>query len=73
MVSERIQRQIDSLDEAEQALKTHDWDIVRARAESVLAFDPDNVDAAAFIAAAGRAQASTPSPTQSMSEPLNTM
>lgn len=56
MVSDRIQRQIDRLlDQAEEAVIEHQWDVVRARAQSVLAFDPDNHDAQAFIDASGRA------------------
>ena len=55
MPSERIQRQIDRyLDEAEQAVTSLDWDLVRARAEAVLGLDPNNSDALAYLAAAGR-------------------
>ncbi|MDP6716083.1 MAG: protein kinase, partial [SAR202 cluster bacterium] len=56
MVSERIQRQIDRLlDQAEEAVVSHQWDIVRARAQSVLAFDPANQDALTFLDASERA------------------
>ena len=55
MASERIQRQIDRLlDQAEDAVESHQWDVVRARADSVLALDPDNADALTFSAAAER-------------------
>ena len=55
MVSERIQPQIDGLlDEAEQAIRSHGWDVVRARAESVLRLDPGNTDALTFLEAAKR-------------------
>ena len=55
MVSDRIQRQIDRLlDQAEEAVESHQWDVVRARAGSVLALDPGNSDAVTFSAAAER-------------------
>ncbi len=57
MPSERVQRRIDSLlDQADEAVVVQDWGIVRSRAESVLAFDPENEDAAQYIHAANRAQ-----------------
>jgi len=57
MASERIQRRIDLLlDEADQALADGDWPIVRDRSSKVLTLDPDNSDAATYIAAAERAQ-----------------
>ena len=56
MASERVQRTIEGLlDEAEQAVGKSDWDLVRDRAQNVLAFDPDNQDAVYFLAAANRA------------------
>ena len=56
MASDRIQRTINSLlDEAEQAVSRSDWSVVQDRARNVLAFDPENQDAAAFLAAADRA------------------
>ena len=56
MVSERIQRQIDRLlDQAEEAITHEDWPIVGSRARSVLAIDPANGDAMAYLAAAERA------------------
>ena len=68
MASERIQQTIDSLlDEAVAAISRSDWAAVRDRALNVLALDPDNNDAHAFVAAADRAlggsapQADTPS------------
>ena len=55
MVSERLQRRIDSLlDEADEAVAAEDWDAVSARCRSVLALDPDNVDATEYLAAAKR-------------------
>lgn len=49
MPSERVQRQIDRLlDEAEVALGRLDWPEVRARADAVLALDPQNADARTF-------------------------
>lgn len=53
MPSERIQRQIDGLlDEAEQALRNLDWEVVQARSEAVLGIDPGNSDALAYHASA---------------------
>ena len=58
MASERVQRRIDiPLDEADQAIAQSDWSVVRDRAQNVLALDPDNGDAATFLAAADRALA----------------
>ncbi len=55
MPSERIQRQIDGLlDEAEQALRNLDWEVVQARAEAVLGIDPGNSDALTYLASARR-------------------
>ena len=60
MPSDRIQRQIDHLlDEAEAAVSGLDWDVVRDRAQAVLAFDPDNSDALEFRTAAERALGAT--------------
>ena len=56
MASERIQRRIDLLlDEADEAVSKSDWVTVADRAQNVLALDPDNKDAATFVAAAERA------------------
>ena len=68
MASERIKRPIDSLlDEADAAIKQHDWGVVHDRAESVLAIDPENSDAITYRASAERAlgnsSPSTPSAT----------
>ena len=53
MVSERMQRQIDRmLDEAEEALSTNDWQVVRQRAQAVLAIEPGNADVLALHLAA---------------------
>ena len=66
MASEPVQRTIEGLlDEAEQAVGKSDWDLVRDRAQNVLAFDPDNQDAAYCLAAANRALiGSTASPSK---------
>ena len=56
MASERLKRQTNRLlDEAEQAFANREWDVVRQRARDVLAFDPGNKDAEAFLAGAERA------------------
>ena len=56
MASERIQRQIDRLlDQIEDAADQLDWEAVGERSEAVLAYDPENQDALAFLAAAQRA------------------
>ena len=56
MESERLKRQIDRLlNEAEEAISQLDWATVRARAQAVLVYDPDNVDALAFLTGAERA------------------
>ena len=66
VVSERIQRQIDRLlDEAEEAASELDWAVVRDRATAVLAYQSENPDALAHLAAAEKALESVvrPSPT----------
>ncbi len=56
MPSDRVQRQIDLLlDQAEAALASSDWRAALQAAEAARGFDPDNEDAAAFVAAAERA------------------
>ena len=56
MASERIQRQIDRLlDEAEEAASELNWAVVRDRATAVLAYQSENPDALAQLAAAERA------------------
>ncbi len=61
MASERIQRQIERLlDEAEQAVESGEWDVVRARTQTVLHLDPGNSDALTFSAAAERALGDSP-------------
>ena len=71
MASERIQRRIDRvLDQAEEAADQSNWEQVKEFAENILAFDPDNVDAKGFLAAAERAlgaAAAEPSETSSPS------
>ena len=62
MASERIQRQIDRLlDQVEEAVELLDWDVVRSRAQAVLALDPENADAVTFLASAERALGGSPS------------
>ena len=64
MASERIQRRIDSLlDEADQAIGNEDWPTVASRVRSVLAIDPANSDAVAYLAAAERALGGSTPPT----------
>ena len=71
MVSERIQRQIDRLlDQAEEAVEGHQWEVVRARAESVLRLDPANADAPTFLEAANRDVASVPGTGSSPDTPV---
>ena len=76
MASERLQRQIDRLlDEAEEAISRFDWDGLLQRAQAVLAMDPENRDALAFLATAERAlnTAAVVPPSQlSTSKPLIT-
>ena len=63
MATERIQRHIDRLlTEAETAVAESDWGLVRQRARQVLALDPENRDAAFYLAAAERAAEATGSP-----------
>jgi class 3 adenylate cyclase/tetratricopeptide (TPR) repeat protein len=55
MASDRTQRRIDSLlDEAEEAIAQLEWQVVRSRAQAVIALDPANPDAANYLAAADR-------------------
>src|SRR5439155_26358700 len=67
MTSERLQRQIEALlDEAADGISRNDWTSVLQRANAALAFDSENVDAKAYIAAAqqalGDSAVSSPSP-----------
>ncbi len=74
MASERLQRQIDRLlDEAEEAITRFDWAALFQRAQAVLAMDPENRDALAFLATAERALATAaalPSSPPSTSMPI---
>jgi len=66
MPSERVQRRIDSLlDEAEAAVASTDWALVRQRCEAVLALDPENEDARVYLLAAERADANRAAAPQS--------
>ena len=56
MASDRFQRRIERLlDEADEAIGRYDWEAVHQAAQAVLAMDPDNKDAPAFLATAERA------------------
>ncbi len=56
MASDRFQRRIERLlDEADEAIGRYDWEAVLQAAQAVLAMDPDNGDAPAFLASAERA------------------
>ncbi len=56
MASDRLLRQIERLlDEAEEAISRFDWESLLQRAQAVLAMDPENRDALAFLATAERA------------------
>ncbi len=62
MASERVQRRIDRLlDQVEEAVDQLDWETVLSRAQAVMALDPDNADAANFLASAERALSSATS------------
>ena len=55
MPSERVQRRIDGLlDAAEQAMSERNWALAIEHCTDVLALDPENEDARAFIVAAER-------------------
>ncbi|HEY7467580.1 MAG TPA: AAA family ATPase, partial [Dehalococcoidia bacterium] len=61
MTSERIRRRIEQLlDEADQAMTRLDWTTVRDRASAVLAADPENIDAKAYLEMAARGLAGDP-------------
>ena len=67
MTSERIQRRIDRLmDRIEEAMDQLEWESVRDCSQAVLALDPANADAVAFLSAAERAltSATTSQPIQ---------
>ena len=78
MASDRIQRRIDQLlDEADAAVTALDWDVVRARAQAVLAFQPDHLEALSYLEASNRSlgqsapevpAATAPAPTTAMPE-----
>jgi len=56
MATERLRRRIEQLlDEAEEAISQHNWEVVRGHAHSVLALDPENPDGLALVEAAKRA------------------
>ena len=62
MASDRIQRNIERLlDEVDNAIARRDWISVRDHAQDVLALDPQNSEASAFLAAATRALSSSDS------------
>ena len=56
IATERLRRRIEQLlDEAEEAISQHHWEVVRGHAHSVLALDPENPDGLALLEAAKRA------------------
>jgi serine/threonine protein kinase/tetratricopeptide (TPR) repeat protein len=56
MLSDRTRRHIERLlDEADKAIERRDWTATLAHAQDVLAFDPENADGKAILAAAERA------------------
>jgi len=58
MLSDRVQRQIDRLlDQAEEAIALRQWADLRAHCEVVLNLDPDNSDAAQYLALAEKSSA----------------
>ena len=70
MASERIQRQIDRLlDQVEEAISQRKWPVARDNAQDVLALDPENSDARAYLAAAKRALSSSDGPVASEGAP----
>ena len=67
MVSERIQRRIDTLlDEVDEALARADWATVRQHCATVLSLDPSNAEATTYLEAADRA---SPSATSELAPP----
>jgi tetratricopeptide (TPR) repeat protein len=55
VTSERVQRRIERLlDQLEEVADRRDWDQVKLLADDILRLDPENQDAKAFLAAAGR-------------------
>jgi serine/threonine protein kinase/tetratricopeptide (TPR) repeat protein len=71
MPSERTQRHIDRLlDEADKAMASRNWALLRQHAEDVLLLDSENEDAKNFLTAADRALTSSGSPLASPSANL---
>ena len=51
MTGNRLQRRLEHLlEEAEEAITQLDWAVVQARAQAVLAIDPENGDGLGFLA-----------------------
>ena len=74
MTSEFIQAQIQRLlAQASDALDRLDWDEVRARAEAILRFDPENADAKALLAAAGAGLTPVAATNQELTTPAQTV
>ena len=72
MLSDRAQRRIEALlDEADQAIGEEDWALVRKNMRAVLVLDPDNADAAGYLAAAERGIAAAPPPAQGPASPTS--
>ena len=58
MLSDRIQRHIDRLlDEADEAIARRQWEDLRATSDILLNLDPDNSDAARYLALANKSLA----------------
>ena len=70
MATERLKRRIEQLlDEAEDAISRHDWNIVYDRAQSVLAIAPDHDNGQALLAVAERGLVSLGQALPSMDKP----
>jgi len=55
MASERVQRRIDALlDDADAAIAAGNWDLALQKSHDVLAFNPEDPDALAYLQAAER-------------------
>ncbi|MCH7971232.1 MAG: hypothetical protein IH960_09365, partial [Chloroflexi bacterium] len=73
MLTERVQRRIDRLlDQAEEAVDGLLWERVREVSQSVIAVDPENVDANAFLAMAEPHLELTTPPTDSSPAAVST-
>ena len=74
MASDRVQRNIERLlDQVDEAIARRDWTSVRDNSHDILALDPENTEASAFLAAATRALASGSSEPQTVPPPPETI